>query len=176
MNFILEQILYMIILFITNPCKFYLKLKNIETLPFGREVRKIIIKDNIIYKYYRNRQVYQKNINYYHIMKKFNFIPRNVDYDDSKYLIIQQYKGVLLHKDQINNNIKKQLVNIFKQLKDNNIIILDIKPLFYNQNIINNITLINNKVYLIDYGDIVIKSKKECREYYKDYNLYYINV
>jgi len=68
------------------------------------------------------------------------------------------------------------LVNIFKQLKDNNIIILDIKPLFYNQNIINNITLINNKVYLIDYGDIVIKSKKECREYYKDYNLYYINV
>ena len=76
MNFILEQILYMIILFITNPCKFYSKLKKIETLPFGREVKKIEVKDGLIYKYYRIKSIKFtfKYCNEYIKYIKWNFV------------------------------------------------------------------------------------------------------
>ena len=171
MNFILEQLIYFIILLITNPCKFYSILNNITTVPFGREVRKIIIKDNTIYKYYRNRQLYQKTINYYQIMKKFNFIPKNLYYNKKEFLIVQEYKGRLLRKTDINNDIMNQLNTIFNELKKNNIIILDIKPLFFNNNIINNITIINNKIYIIDYGDMIILSTKETENFYKKINI-----
>lgn len=168
MNFILEQLVYLIILFISNPCTFFSILKNIETLPFGREVRKIIIKDNTIYKYYRNRQVYQKTINYYHIMKKFNFIPRNLSYDKNNFLIVQEFKGRLLQKKDLNYYINKQLLKIFKQLKKNNIIIQDIKPLFFNNKIINNVSIINGKLYIIDYGDMIISSSDESIKFYNN--------
>ena len=51
MNFLLEQIIYFFINFIINPFTFINKINNIENLPFGREVYRIEIIDNIIYKY-----------------------------------------------------------------------------------------------------------------------------
>ena len=157
MNFILEQILYFIINFIINPIGFLNKLNEINNLPFGREVKRIEIKDNVIYKYYRNKQLYHKNINYYQIMKNFNFIPRNIKYVDNEYLIIQEYKGRLLRENDLNNDIKIKLNKIKKELLDNKIIISDIKPLFFNKNIYNNITIQDNELFIIDYGNMIIK-------------------
>ena len=156
MNFIIEQILYFLFLIIFNPLSFFRKLNEIEVLPFGREVKKIIIKGKYIYKYYRNKHVYKKNANYYYIMKQFDFIPKNIKYDNEKFLIIQEYKGRLLRKDDINNNIRNQFNRILKILNDNNIVINDIKPLYFNNNIYNNITIMNNKLFVIDYGDMII--------------------
>lgn len=157
MNFILEQILYFIINFIINPIGFLNKLNEINNLPFGREVKRIEIKDNVIYKYYRNKQLYYKNINYYQIMKNFNFIPRNIKYVDNECLIIQEYKGRLLRENDLNNDIKIKLNKIKKELLDNKIIISDIKPLFFNKNIYNNITIQDNELFIIDYGNMIIK-------------------
>ena len=169
MNFILEQIIYIIILFITNPCNFLYLLKNIKILPFGREVRKVIVENDIIKKYYRNRQVYQKNVNYYHIMKNFDFIPKNISYNDKQFLIVQEFKGRLLRKTDMSIDIIKQFENIIEILKQNNIMILDIKPLFFNNYIINNMTILDNKIYLVDYGDIIIKDKESVNIFYQDY-------
>lgn len=160
MNFILEQIIYFFFKIILNPFSFLNSLKDIKTLPFGREVKKVEIKNGLIYKYYRTRLAYQKNINYYYILKDFYFIPKNIYYDADKYLIVQQFKGRLLRKTDLNDNLKKKLKKIFKLLTNNNIIINDIKPLFFNKNIINNLTTDNNEIYLVDYGDMIINDNK----------------
>ena len=99
-------------------------------------------------------------------MKKFNFIPRNLSYDKNNFLIVQEFKGRLLQKKDLNYNMKIQLLEIFKKLKKNNIIIQDIKPLFFNNNIINNVSIINEKLYIIDYGDMIISSTDESIEFY----------
>lgn len=174
MNFIFEQLLYILYIFILNPCYFLNVLKNINMLPLGREIKKISVEGNIIKKYYRNRQVYQKNVNYYHIMKNFNFIPKNLSYDDKQFLIVQEFKGRLLRKTDMNTDIIKQFENIIDILKKNNIIILDIKPVFFNTNIINNMTIMDNTIYLVDYGDMIIKDNESVNIFYKDYIKNYI--
>jgi len=175
MNFLLEQIIYFIINFILNPIRFLKRLNNIKTLPFGREVYKIEIIENKIFKYYRNRHSYYKNLNYYQLMKDYDFIPKNLYYDNNKFLIIQEFKGNLLTLTELNDNpeLKKSLISLFDKLIKEKIIVRDIYPLFFNKNVINNLTVFDNKIYLIDYGDMVLSSKIEAEIFYTQLKKFY---
>jgi len=174
MNFLLEQIIYFIINFILNPVRFFKRLNNIKILPFGRDVSKIEIISGKIFKYYRSKDKYYKNLNYYHIMKKYDFVPKNLYINEDNYLIVQEFKGNLLKVSDLSNNIiKNDLIRIFDKLEENNIIVPDIYPLFFNKNVINNLTLMNNKIFLIDYGSILIVSSIECEIFYTRLKKYY---
>lgn len=173
MNFLLEQIIYFIINFILNPIKFLKKLKDIKYLPFGREVYKIEIIEDKIFKYYRNKQSYYKNLNYYELLKNYDFIPKNIFKDDNKYLIVQEFKGNLLRISDLNEINKNKLKELLDKLSDAKIIIKDILPLFFNKNIINNLTIKDNQIYLVDYGDMILSSKVEANIFYTKLKKYY---
>jgi len=173
MNFLLEQILYIIFNFLINPVGFMNKIKNIEHLPFGREVYSIEIIEDKIFKYYRNKHFYYKNLNYYNILKDYDFIPKNLYCEDNNYLIVQEYKGKLLKVSEINDIIKIKMIQLFDKLEQNCIIVEDIKPLFFNNNIINNLTIQNGKLFLIDYGDIKFSSKIKSNIFYTRLKKYY---
>lgn len=173
MNFLLEQIIYFFINFIINPFTFINKINNIENLPFGREVYRIEIIDNIIYKYYRNRHFYFKNLNYYKILENYDFIPKNIYTNESKLLVVQEYKGKLLKVSDLNYKIKQKLLKLFDKLIECNIIIKDIYPLFFNRNVINNLTILNDELFIIDYGDMILASKTGSNIFYTNMKKYY---
>lgn len=173
MNFLLEQILYFIFNLFTNPVTFIKKINNIENLPFGREVYKIEIIGDKIFKYYRNKHFYYKNLNYYNILKDHDFIPRNLYSEDANYLIVQQYRGKLLKQSELDNIIKLKMIKLLDKLEKNCIIVEDIKPLFFNNNVINNLTLQNEEIYLIDYGDIKFSGQIEANIFYTRLKKYY---
>jgi hypothetical protein len=58
-------------------------------------------------------------------------------------------------------------MNIFYKLANNNILVDDIKPWAFNKYIINNLTVINEKIFIIDFGTIKHDKKENIIKHYK---------
>ena len=151
---------------IFNPINFIKNYNNIKNFPFGGEVEYIEIKKNTILKKYINKKKFNKNLNNYNKLKLFYFIPKLISYNNLTQ--IYQYKGNLLN---ISKNLPTdyiyQLMNIFYKLANNNILIYDIKPWPLNKYIINNLTVIDEKIFIIDFGEIKYDKKENIIKHYK---------
>ena len=85
---------------------------------------------------------YKNEINYLPILDKYNLTPKLIDYNNDT--LILSNCGDVLNKSNIPSNWKEQIYNIYNMLYNENI--------FHNDFTISNITVLNNKIYLIDFG------------------------
>lgn len=115
----------------------------------------IVIKKIIKFKDYN---VFEREIHILTLLNKANInVPKLLYYDYNKQIIIMSYCGIPINKlvFESNNNYKKQLSDIIKELKKNNIKHNDIK---HNSEIL----LLNNKIYLCDFGWATINNNLHC--------------
>lgn len=137
-----------------------MKIFNPNSVSIGKDVSNIIYYQNFIVKYFKNKQSFDQTIEFYK-RYNFNFIPNLINIDEHKVAITQQYVGNLLSlKRNLPNNWEKQLNNIRKEFIKNNIYIEDLRFLPYTPLVINNITVLNNKLYLVDLTMKINTNKK----------------
>jgi len=133
---------------------------NPKYVTIGKDVKHIEFKNNYIIKEFKNKKYYNDTLEFY---KYFNndFIPKLIDYDYKKITIKQQNVGNLLSlKTNLPNDWKKQFKIMEKFFIKNNIFIEDIRFLPYTPLVINNLTVKNNKIYLVDLTMYNYRSKK----------------
>lgn len=154
----MKPIFYIVQHLFTNPKKIF-SLLSPDFFPFGAEIEHIefdISNDQVI-KYYRKnkKEKYQKNLLFLQKYNHIHFFPKIYDFNNEKMIIKMSYCGKLLH---INNNLPPnweiQLIHIKNILQKNKIYSTDIKLWDINPYIINNLCIKNNKIYLIDFGDM----------------------
>jgi len=135
------------------------KIFNPKRVKIGKDVQLIKYNNKYILKYFKSSKSYQDTIDFY---KKYNFkfIPRLIKSDLNKLMIKQEYVGNLL---SLNSNLpdswEKQINNIRKEFIKNKIYIEDLRFLPYTPLIVNNITVLNSKLYLVDLTMIVNTNK-----------------
>jgi hypothetical protein len=133
---------------------------NPQYVTIGKDVKHIEFKNKYIIKEFKNKKYYNNTLEFY---KYFNndFIPKLIDYYDKKITIKQENVGNLLSlKTSLPNDWKKQFKNMEKFFIKNNIFIEDIRFLPYTPLVINNLTVKNNKIYLVDLTMYNYRSKK----------------
>ena len=133
-----------------------IKLNKSATSQVYKDINnKIVIKKIINY---QNYDVFEREI---HLLKLLNChninIPKLLYYDIKNQIIIMSYCGTPINKQafESNNNYKKQLSNIIKELKKLNIKHNDIKH-------DSEILLLNNIIYLCDFGWATINNNLHC--------------
>ena len=123
---------------------------NPKDVKIGKDVDKIIYQETYILKFFKNLDSYNKTIKFYSTFN-FNFVPKLLDQTVDKLLIKQEYVGNLLSlKSNLPNNWQNQLRKIKNKFMDHNIYIEDLRFLPYSPLIVNNITVKNNKIYIVD--------------------------
>jgi len=126
------------------------KLFNPNRVTIGKDVRLIKYKNEYILKYFKSPKSYQDTINFYENYN-FTFTPKLIKSDINNLMIKQEYVGNLL---SLNRNLpdswEKQINNIRKEFIKNNIYIEDLRFLPYTPLVVNNITVLNDKLYLVD--------------------------
>ena len=155
MYFILKTFFYIL----KNLNYFILNYNNIKHFPFGKDVDKIIINDNKITKIFVNYKRVNNTLTNYKLVENLYFIPKLLNKNNLK--LTFEYRGHLLN---VSKNLPTdyiiQLMNIFYNLANNNIFIDDIKPWPINRYIINNLTVYDNKIYIVDLGKIKFDTTK----------------
>ena len=148
---------------------------NPKYVTIGKDVKKIYFYDNFILKYFKNRIFYDKTIDFYN-KYNFNFIPKLIKKDNAKIMIKQEYVGNMI---SLKNNLpitwESQINNIRKEFIKNNIYIEDLRFLPYTPLVFNNITVKNDKLYIIDLT-MVIDSDKKYINYKIDNIIYQIKL
>lgn len=137
---------------------------NPKYVTIGKDVKHIEFKNNYIIKEFKNKNYYNNTLQFY---KYFNtdFIPKLIDYDNKKITIKQENVGNLLSlKTNLPNDWRKQLKNMEKFFIKNNIFIEDIRFLPYTPLVINNLTVKNNKIYLVDLTMYNYRSRKYIKD------------
>jgi hypothetical protein len=161
MNLIIKTLFYIL----KNLYFFLNNYNNIKHFPFGKDVENIKIENNIIIKKYINKKKLDKNLNNYNLLKKFYFIPKLLNKKELN--LTFEYKGELLN---ISKNLPTdyiyQLMDISYELANNNILIDDVKPWIINKYIINNLTVINGKIFIVDFGKINFDKKENIIKHY----------
>jgi len=133
-----------------------IQLKKSATSQVYKDINNTIVIKKIIK--YQDYNVFEREI---HILKLLNNkninIPELLYYDIKNQIIIMSYCGIPINKQvfESNNNYKKQLSNIIKELKKLNIKHNDIK---HNSEIL----LLNNIIYLCDFGWATINNNLHC--------------
>lgn len=85
---------------------------------------------------------YNNEIKFLNKLKNYNFFPKILF--KNEYSIFLSHCGEKLTNKNIPEDWKKQLLNIYESLKNNNI--------YHNDITIDNITVLNKKLFLIDFG------------------------
>ncbi len=133
-----------------------IELKKSGTSKVYKDINNTIVIKKIVK--YQDYNVFEREV---HILKLLNSkninIPKLLYYDIKNQIIIMSYCGIPINKQvfESNNNYKKQLSNIIKELKKLNIKHNDIK---HNSEIL----LLNNTVYLCDFGWATINNNLHC--------------
>jgi len=133
-----------------------IKLNKSATSQVYKDINNTIVIKKIIN--YQNYDVFEREIHLLKLLNNKNInIPKLLYYDSINKNIIMTYCGIPIDKQlfQSNNNYKKQLSNIIKELKKLNIKHNDIK---HNSEIL----LLNNTVYLCDFGWATINNNLHC--------------
>ena len=115
----------------------------------------IVIKKIINYKDYH---VFEREIHILKLLNKHQInVPELIFYDINNQIIIMSYCGEAISEKifNSNNNYKKQLSNIIKEIKKLNIKHNDIK---HNSEIL----LLNDSIYLCDFGWATINGNLDC--------------
>jgi hypothetical protein len=150
---------------------------NPKKVSIGKDVRliKYYCKKNYILKYFKNNESYQQTINFY-TSYNFYFIPRLININPKNLMIKQEYVGNMI---SLKNNLpitwESQINNIRKEFIKNNIYIEDLRFLPYTPLVFNNITVKNDKLYIIDLT-MVIDSDKKYINYKIDNIIYQIKL
>lgn len=137
---------------------------NPKFVTIGKDVKKIDFNDKFIWKYFKNYNYFSKTLNFYH-KYNFHFVPSLISRDSSKLRIKQQYVGNMLSlKRNIPYNWEEQFNNIRNEFIKNKIIIQDLRFLPYTPLVVNNFTVSNNKIYIVDLTMVI-----GCSEQYINY-------
>ena len=88
------------------------------------------------------QQHMNNEIKYLGILKDTNIVPKII-YKKNNELFLTNC-GEKINKNNIPDNWKEQIMNIYEILKYNNI--------YHNDITLDNLTILNNKIYLIDFG------------------------
>jgi len=123
-------------------------------LPFGSEIKEIIInKDYVIKKYRKNKlNALKKSIIIIKKLEKYSFVPKLLYHDDNT--LKQEFAGDIVNiRYNLPHDWKEQLDYIRDCLVEERIIIPDLDIWNINPVIINNLCVKNNKLYLIDFGE-----------------------
>jgi hypothetical protein len=137
---------------------------NPKYVTIGKDVKHIEFKNNYIIKEFKNKKYYNDTLEFY---KYFNndFIPKLIDYDYKKITIKQENVGNLLSlKTNLPKDWKEQLKNMEGFFIKNNIFVEDIRFLPYTPLVINNLTVKNNKIYLVDLTMYNYRSRKYIKK------------
>ncbi len=138
---IMKHLLLLGLLIIINF--FYLK----ET--FGRAVKNTNIKNNYIYKKFKNESTYKRIKKYYNdILYQWDFVPF-MDFDDKTLTIKEEYFDTILDKSNKPSDYIKQLRNIDNTIKSAGLFHND-----YRTKGPGHFFVKNNKIYLIDYDGL----------------------
>ena len=153
------KLIFKIIIYFIFNFNIIFKLIKINFFPFGYDVSKVLIKKKKIIKTYINQKKLKNTLSNYEKLKKFYFIPKLLKINNND--LIFEFKGDLLNLyNNIPANYIYQLMNIFYILANNNILINDLNPWVLNNNIINNFTVIDDKIYIVDFGKISFESRE----------------
>ena len=133
-----------------------IKLNKSATSQVYKDINNTIVIKKIVK--YQDYNVFEREIHLLKLLNNKNInIPKLLYYDIKNQIIIMSYCGIPINKHvfESNNNYKKQLSNIIKELKKLNIKHNDIK---HNSEIL----LLNNTIYLCDFGWGTINNNLHC--------------
>ena len=148
---------------------------NPKYVSIGKDVKDIKYNKDKINKFFKNKNVYYKTINFY---KKYNynFVPKLISSNDKNISIKQKYVGNMLSlKRNIPYNWEKQLNIIRNEFIKNKIIIQDLRFLPYTPLVVNNFTVSNNKIYIVDLT-MVLECSTDYINYKFDNLIFQINL
>ena len=114
-------------------------------LRINRETKKIVKPYHNKRAYFRIKKLYKKTLH------KFDFVPR-MDFNDKKFEITEDYIPSKLKKKNRPKDYVKQLENIYKTFRDNN--------LYHNELREPHLLLKNGKIFVIDFEWTSSKYKK----------------
>ncbi|VVU95035.1 hypothetical protein CPAV1605_760 [seawater metagenome] len=124
---------------------------NPKSVSIGKDVKKIIFKEDKVIKYFKNKESYDLTLNFYNKYISFlNYLPKINSFDDSELKIDMANCGDLLSIHNLPTNWEKIIDDITKKFIDKNIFILDLRFLPFTPYVINNICLKNDKFFLVD--------------------------
>lgn len=118
---------------VTNK-NFYVKKYNRSFGDFNYDTKSPYVVDS--YEHYCNE------INFLPLLEKYNLTPKLIDFNNDT--LILSNCGEVINAENIPNNWKDQILNIYNMLSCENI--------YHNDFTISNITVLDNKLYLIDFG------------------------
>ena len=134
----------------------------------NKDIAKIIFYNDKVIKYFKRKKEFYDTLNFYDDFKNVNFLPKLFNINENNLSITVEHAGDLLTLNSMPNDWESQIKTIKKHFIKKKLCILDIRPDPFNPFIINNICVKNNKLYLIDCG--------LCLERSKIYILYKINL
>lgn len=127
----------------------------------GRLTKTIYFYNNKIYYLYKNKNKYDKDKNILTTLKQYNFTPKILYKNDTNLIIQIENVGEILdktHRHILNKvDFKTQINYINTILKKKNIIHNDLNG--------HNLTVKNNKLYLIDFEHSILNNGKNPRKY-----------
>jgi hypothetical protein len=144
--------LRLIFAFLLNPFNLF----NPITFPFGAESWKIIINTNNVTKYFlkTKKHCFINSLYFLEILKYLDFIPKLIDYNIDSLTITTTNCGDLVNiTTNLPNNWELQLNEMRLKLITTKILFPDVTLWDINPNVINNLCVKNNYLYLIDFGD-----------------------
>ena len=158
--------------------KYYNLLINPENFPFGGEVESIKINNikipiTIVKKYKKNKiDKYIKLLFLSDKLKNCAFVPKLINYNNNTLEVEQIYCGKQAKIKNLPKDWKQQLLDMKKELIKHKIAFVDWGPWDANPYIINNVCILNEKLYLVDLGDCYYDEPKNIEKYF-DYQIYY---
>ena len=171
----LELIIYQIVLLQFLFVFYYIGMFNPKFVTLGKDVKYIKYNGNFIWKYFKNKIFFDKTIVFYENYR-YDFVPKLLSTDVNKLAIKQQYVGNML---SLENNLsicwKEQLDNIRNIFIKNQMIIQDLRFLPYTPLVVNNFTVYNNKIYIVDLT-MVIRCSTQYINYKFDNLIFQINL
>lgn len=148
---------------------------NPKFVTLGKDVKYIKYNGNFIWKYFKHKIFFDKTIVFYENYR-YDFVPKLLSTDVNKLAIKQQYVGNML---SLENNLsicwKEQLDNIRNIFIKNQMIIQDLRFLPYTPLVVNNFTVYNNKIYIVDLT-MVIRCSTQYINYKFDNLIFQINL
>lgn len=140
-----------------------------ENLDFGKDIKKIIFNDDTVIKFFRDKNGFEKTIEFSNFMDNNIYFPKIIEQDYKNFKLIQENCGNLLSLNNLPNNWEYQLKNICNIFKNKKIYILDLRFLPYTPFVINNFCVKNSNIKIID---LTLFRKRP--EWYIDYRIKFL--
>tara|TARA_B110000858_G_C17448403_1_gene313063 strand:- start:14 stop:553 length:540 start_codon:yes stop_codon:yes gene_type:complete len=148
---------------------------NPKFVTIGKDVKYIKYNEHCVNKFFKNKDGYDNTINFYKLYN-YKFIPKLISSNIKNISIKQQYVGNMLSlKRNIPYNWEKQLNIIRNEFIKKKIIIQDLRFLPYTPIVVNNFTVHNNQIYIVDLT-MVLECSTDYINYKFDNLIFQINL